>query len=754
MHVIAHTPAETQVRRSAATLGATFPVDFRLEPEDTADRSAASCPVEFSVTSQAALQSCDILDQEAALCAVWLAVASRFSAETQLALLCLRTQDEQGLATSEVLIEACCEPPSTFAEFQQAIRAALAQHAISTDAREAKFDAGIRLGFWVAHRPIGIDRLQSLSLAAGDLTFVVAFDGGRLTAQLCYDARRFLADTVASIAESCRCYLNHALAHSQCAIDVVPMLSTEARRLVVDDFNATTTPYPRDRTLVDLFHEQVQRHGDRMAVAFRDEQLTYSELDARARRLAGELAAVGVGRDAPVAVCAPRSADLIVGLLGIIQAGGAYLAIDPTWPAERIEQLIRTCQPAAVLTTAADRVRYAALGLPTFAVDSPANDRPASLPVPSDPRSLAYISFTSGSTGNPKAVCIEQRSVVRLVRNAKFLEWSPDDVSLHHSPLPFDASTIEIWGPLLNGGCVALTPPGLFSLKALGRWIDRYRVTAIFLTSALFHAVVEEHLQDLRPLRYLMTGGDVMSLSHVRKVLTELPELQFIICYGPTENTTYTTTMKLQSVDDLARMPSVPLGYPISNSQVYLLDPRGEPVPIGGLGELFCGGDGVAREYWRQPELTAERFVTNPFGPGQLYRTGDIARWRPNGLLEFHGRRDRQLKIRGFRVELGEIEATLSRHPAIRQAAVIARTDLLNRKSVEAYVVCEASVGADELQFFLRERLPEFMLPASITILDRFPVTAVGKLDYKALASSPSACEIPRGKNTPEPSRF
>jgi aspartate racemase len=376
-----------------------------------------------------------------------------------------------------------------------------------------------------------------------------------------------------------------------------------------------------------------------------------------------------VGPETIVGLMLERSPEMVIGLMGILKAGGAYLPLDPAYPAERLRYLLADAGNPVVVGQRAQLDRLPTGARTLVALDVPDPDleaQPTSAP-PSGvtARNLAYVLYTSGSTGEPKGVAVEQRSVARLVKETTFARFGPDEVILGFAPLAFDASTLELWGPLLNGGRLVLAPPGLPSLAELGATIADHGVTTLWLTAGLFHGMVDSHVSALRGVRQLLVGGDVLSVAHVQRAVAALPTTRLINGYGPTENTTFTTCYPV--LDPGALGATVPIGRPIANTTVYVLDRHGHPTPIGVPGELFAGGHGVARGYLHQPDLTAERFVPDPFGPdpdGLLYRTGDLVRWRPDGVVELLGRLDEQVKIRGFRIEPGEIEAALARHPA------------------------------------------------------------------------------------------
>jgi amino acid adenylation domain-containing protein len=346
---------------------------------------------------------------------------------------------------------------------------------------------------------------------------------------------------------------------------------------------------------------------------------------------------------------------------------------------------------------------------------------------------LAYVMYTSGSTGLPKGVCVPHRGVVRLVKSAQYTSFDNKQVFLQLAPISFDAATFEIWGSLLNGAKLVLFPNDKPSLAELGQIIRQQQITTLWLTAGLFHLMVDERLEDLQPIQNLIAGGDILSLPHVQKVLSTL-NCRLVNGYGPTENTTFTCCHPI-SADSL--VTSVPIGRPISNTQVYILDSLLQPVPIGIPGELYIGGDGLARGYLKLPELTAEKFIANPFpGSAKLYKTGDLARYQPNGDIEFLGRIDNQVKIRGFRLEMGEIEAALIQHPGLREVIVIDREDRPGDKRLVAYLVTEQSTNPatdQELRAFLRSKLPDYMIPAAFVTVDNLPLTLNGKVDRRAL---------------------
>ncbi|HSS75467.1 MAG TPA: amino acid adenylation domain-containing protein, partial [Thermoanaerobaculia bacterium] len=545
-----------------------------------------------------------------------------------------------------------------------------------------------------------------------DLTFTLFEGEDGLAGQLEFATDLFDRATIERLLGHLRNLLAGIAAAPGSLLEELPLLGEEERRQLLAWSGAALT-HRREATIHGLFAEQAARTPDAVAVVLGDEEWTYGELAARAGRVASHLLRLGVAPETRVAVVGERSFDLIAALLGILQAGCAYLPLDPEHPPER---------QAFMLADAG-----ASLLLDLEGAEEPSVPRPSQS---ISPDQLAYVMYTSGSTGNPKGVAVTHRNVVRLIQDQSFADFGPRETFLQLAPLAFDASTLEIWVPLLNGGRLVLFPGRRASLDEIGAAIARHGVTLLWLTAGLFHQQVDERPEALRPLRQLLAGGDVLDPAHVRRALAALPDLRLVNGYGPTENTTFTACHAMSASTPPAA--TVPIGRPVAGTSVYVLGADLSPVPEGVWGELFAGGDGVARGYLGRPELTAERFVPDPFGPepgGRLYRSGDLVRWH-GGVLEFLGRRDGQVKIRGNRVELGEIEAALTGHPAVREAVV-----LLREERLVAWITATPDGSPDpaELRRHLAARLPEPMIPSAFVILDRFPLTANGKVDRRAL---------------------
>jgi aspartate racemase len=431
---------------------------------------------------------------------------------------------------------------------------------------------------------------------------------------------------------------------------------------------------------------------------------------------------------------------MVVGLLGILKAGGAYVPLDPGYPRERLSYMLQDAGVGVLLTQAKLAGPWGETGARVVCLDREWEEiggkARENLPVTADPENLAYVIYTSGSTGKPKGVAVTNRGIVRLVKEANYVTITRLDTFLQLSPVAFDASTFEIWGALLNGARLALYPSGPLSLERLGEVLRHYEVTTLWLTAGLFHSMVDERVDDLAGVRQLLAGGDVLSPERVDKVLSKVPGCCVINGYGPTEATTFTCCYRMTRPEEAGK--SVSIGSPISNTVIHILDKHFCSVPVGIPGELYIAGDGLARGYLDGPEASAGNFLPNPFSkiPGaRMYRTGDRARWGPNGLVEFMGRLDSQLKIRGFRVEPGEVEWMLSYHPSVAQAVVIAKTDESGDKRLVAYLVPREGTKPTlaELRAYAKEKLPEYLLPRRFVILNSIPLTPNGKVDRTSL---------------------
>ena len=536
------------------------------------------------------------------------------------------------------------------------------------------------------------------------------------------------------------------------------VLPDDEHRQVTEIFNSTTTRYPRDRSIHELFEAQVERAPQAVAVAYDEQVLTYAELNRAANRLARYLVEGGAAPGEYIPVLMARSARMVIAQLAVLKCGGAYVPIDPELPAERRAFMIRDCgarrivaegaQPVGLDIARAVWVDYASLddGMSTASGEN--------LFVHVSDRAPAYVMYTSGSTGLPKGVIVPHGAVNRLAINNGYAEMTPDDCIAHYSNPAFDASTFEIWGGLLTGAKVAVVAQRVvLDAPQFARVLTRHGVTMLYMSVGLFNQYTDALAEVFRRLRYLLVGGDALEPGAIKRVLVNSPPQRLLNAYGPTECTTFATTYTIESVADAA--VSIPIGRPMANAQIYILDARGQPVPIGVPGEMYIGGAGVACGYLNRPELTAERFLPDPFSAApdaRLYRTGDLARWRADGAVEFLGRNDLQVKIRGFRIELGEIEARLVRHEGIKEVVVLARRDGPGERSLVAYFVPtpeQPAPGVEELRGYVRSALPDYMVPAAFVALEQMPLNSSGKVDRRALPAPLLAAYVSREYEAP-----
>ena len=534
--------------------------------------------------------------------------------------------------------------------------------------------------------------------------------------------------------------LDSAMAAPTQALSGLLAASEEDEQLLAG-WNATQRPYPQALGIAALFEQACQRTPEKIALVMDEHTRSYRQLDEEAEALARHLHAAGVVRGTLVGLCMERSIEMVTAVLAILKAGGAYLPLDPDYPQARLAMMLDDAQPALVIAGAKQRACLAGFAGRIVCLEDEAiatTNASAELPEASG-SDLAYVIYTSGSTGKPKGVCVEQHSVARLVINADCATLGPNERMLLLAPISFDASTLELWGSLLNSATLVLHKPGTPTLAELGEALRTQRITTLWLTAALFNQMVDFELEALCGVRQILAGGEALSAGHVRRLLAAMPEGHRLINgYGPTENTTFTCC---HAMTRSTRFPhTVPIGKPIANTQVHVLDAHRNTVPIGAPGELYIAGEGLARGYLNRPELTAERFVD--VGGKRMYRTGDRVRWLPEGVIEFLGRLDEQIKLRGFRIEPGEIEFALNTHAQVRESAVVLR-DSPRGKQLQAFVVSRGTALAPaELRQYLAEKLPAYMVPAFFIPLEALPLTPIGKVDRAALARHPTTDEL------------
>ncbi|PYP88164.1 MAG: non-ribosomal peptide synthetase, partial [Candidatus Angelobacter sp. Gp1-AA117] len=525
-----------------------------------------------------------------------------------------------------------------------------------------------------------------------------------------------------------------------CAAGRVEMLSAPERHQLLYGWNDTGAAFPRDKCVHELFEEQVARTPDAIAVVFEGEELSYAQLNARANRLAHYLRELGVRPDDRVAICAERGFAMLVGLLAILKAGGAYVPLDPAYPEERLQYMLEDSAPILLLTQRHLEDRFSGIGdgVPVLDLNGTAawqsfpESNPEHTSIGLTPKHLAYVIYTSGSTGSPKGVAIEHRNAVNFVYWAQ-MSFSGDalESTLFSTSLNFDLAVYECFVPITVGAKVCIVPNALDLAR---RQVD---VTLINTVPSAMKALLEVDGVP-KTVRVINLAGEPLKRTLVERIFATTEASAVCNLYGPSETTTYSTWVPMKRGESLA----MHIGRPIANTRVYILDGHREPVPVGVIGELYIGGAGVARGYLNRPELTAERFVADPFvgeSEARMYRTGDLGRWLADGNIEFLGRNDFQVKIRGFRIELGEIEARLAEHPAVREAVVLAREDAAGEKRLVAYYTASgigeaeaASVG-EQLRAHLSAVVPDYMVPTAYVQLERIPLTPNGKIDRKSL---------------------
>ncbi|HEV2734694.1 MAG TPA: amino acid adenylation domain-containing protein, partial [Longimicrobiaceae bacterium] len=590
----------------------------------------------------------------------------------------------------------------------------------------------LRLGP-VAAEPVAADA----QAAKFDLTLEAAADGEGLGGTLVFRTELWDAPTVERMAGHLRTLLEAIVARPDRPVTAVALLGRAERRQV-EEWSTSGAAAADRRPVHALFAEQAERTPGSVALVYGDVSLTYAELHHRSSRLASLLAERGVRPGTRVCVCAERSPELVVALLGILKAGGAYVPLDPQYPAERLAFMLADARGPVLVTQESVRGRLPEFAGALVSLDGDAagiagqgGEAPA-VEVSAD--DLAYVIYTSGSTGLPKGTEVPHRAIPGFFRGVDYARFDEGTVLLQHSSVSWDALTLELWPALLSGGRCVLYSGAAAEPALLGEQVREHGVDTLWLTAAYFNLVVDTCPEILRGVAQVMTGGEAVSVPHVRRALELYPGLRLVNGYGPSECTVFASCYVVPAGFDGS---VVPIGRPVGDRRVHLLDRAWEPVPVGVPGELCIGGAAVARGYLGRPELTAEKFVPDPFGePGaRLYRSGDRVRWRADGVLEFVGRADFQVKIRGFRVEPGEVEAALAAHPQVREAAVAVREASPGERRLVGYVTAEAgqTLPGGELRAWLGERLPEYMVPAAVVVLGTMPLTAHGKVDRRAL---------------------
>ncbi len=593
---------------------------------------------------------------------------------------------------------------------------------------------------------VTIDEVES-DTAKFDLTLFIKEQQNRISLE--YNTDLFGPATIRRFLKHFCQLMEGVLRNPDQPVGNIPILDWTEKNRLLHEWNTTEKPYPKETPVHRLFEMQALKTPQAVAIELEKKQLTYQELNLRSNQLAHHLVRCGIKPKDIVALCLDRSIEMVIGMLAILKAGGTYLPLDSAYPAERLVYMIKDARAKVLITRDSLAALFSEAIQTIISVDGGkegiAAEPADNLAVQIRSENIAYIIYTSGSTGRPKGSLIPHQGISRLVLNTNYIKLDADDVVAQVSNCSFDAATFEIWGALLNGGKLVILPQDLIlSPEDFKRALREYRVSALFVTTALFNLLSIRLPSVFTGVKNVLFGGEAAEPKAARRILEQSKPGRLLNMYGPTETTTFATWFEVKEVGD--NVVSLPIGLPISNTKVYILDRFMEPVPIGVAGDLYIGGDGVSHGYLNLPEFTSKAFVDH-FLPshGRLYKTGDLARHRDDGNIEFLGRRDCQVKIRGFRIELREIEAALDEHPGVACSAVIVREDSPGDKRIAAYFVpaADSSIRDRELLTYLKKKLPEYMLPSAIIALKELPLTANGKLDQAALpAISPSVSGV------------
>jgi amino acid adenylation domain-containing protein len=571
---------------------------------------------------------------------------------------------------------------------------------------------------------------------AVDLTLSIEPEEQSWRLELEYDTSRFDVETAEEVCEHLHTVLMAMIDDPEARVRDLPIMTEQKRRWILSQWNETRTAFPRDASVPSVFADVARRDPKAVAVTDGDRRLRYGDLDRISDSLAARLAALGAGAKCPVGILLPRSTETIVAMLAALKIGAAYVPLDPTHPAERLTRILADAGVGVLVGAPGGGAAVKQGGLPVVAVDMDVIEEPLAVEEAARPLDVAYIMYTSGSTGEPKGVAVPNRAILRLVVNTDYVRLGPGDVVAHVSNTAFDAATFEVWGALLNGASLlVLDQETVLSPVRFAEVLRSQKVTTLFLTTAFFNLVSSQVPGIFKPLRDVLFGGEAVDPAAVRAVLAKGPPARLLHVYGPTEVTTFATWHEVKEVP--ADAITVPIGQPIANTTAHVLDARGRPVPINVPGELHLGGDGVALGYVGRAKETRQRFVPDPFSSdpdARLYRTGDRVRRRADGAIEFLGRNDRQIKIRGFRIEPGEIESTLLEHESVAACVVdLWESDHADRRLAAWVVAGEEQFDSGDLRYFLQERLPAYMIPSRYIRLDTLPMTANGKIDRGAL---------------------
>ncbi|MEJ0000976.1 MAG: amino acid adenylation domain-containing protein [Verrucomicrobiota bacterium] len=684
----------------------------------------------------------DGLRPDTLLRAAWALVLSRHTSTRDVTFYTSFHDEEPWVAPFRVVVPPKTPAVDWLALVEEQLQAAEAAGPLPTQFAAAAREEGLDRtapAFIVVHP--GAATFPPRDQLRGPLLAIARLDIGAL--ELHYDSAWFDAVDIRALGEHLSVVLAALGETPQAPVGWLPILTGEERLRVLEEWNDTTEPFAETTCVHQFFEEQVRRTPDAVAIIFCDKQWTYRELNAQAEALAHRLRDLGVGRGTFVAVCVNRSLELMATLLAVLKAGGAYVPLDPAYPPERLAFMVEDAQPAVVAVSRLTAPSFAGSPHRLFLVDERVEtnetaEAAAPLATPSESSDAAYVLYTSGSTGKPKGVVVTHRNVSNFFTAMDGVIGPEPGVWLAVTSVNFDISVFELFWTLARGFRIVLQEEGQWvsatdSAYALPQQMRRHGVTHLQCTPSLASMLIldPESVRAIHQLRRFMVGGEPLPLDLARR-LTEIISGELYNLYGPTETTVWSAAQLVPKDPQ-----QILIGRPVANNRLYVLDAERELVPIGSVGELYIGGDGLAREYLRRPDITAERFVEHTFPSGRrerLYRTGDLVRQQRDGRLEFMGRTDFQIKIRGVRVELGEIEMIMRQHPDIRDAVVLAVEDESKDKRLVAYAIpAGAAPAVPALQQWLGTKLPKVIVPSAILFLPEFPKTPNGKLDRRAL---------------------
>ena len=552
-------------------------------------------------------------------------------------------------------------------------------------------------------------------------------DENSMTVAYDYKAEQFESQEITNLHNRILTIIHQIMENDNILLKKLEIITPEEEHKILYDFNNTAVDYPRDKAIVDLFEEQVKKTPDNIAVIFEDQKLTYRELNEKANQLARVLIQNGVAVDDVVGIYLNKSLEVIVSMFGILKAGAAFLPLDLDYPEDRLNYIINNSSPKVILSS---KKITSNIKVPTILVDLSEEfyqkQDTANLEIPLSPENLMYVMYTSGSTGNPKGVMVKHKNIIRLAAFPNFIEFSENEVMVQTGTIVFDACIFEIFGSLLHGfKLYILKKENILNIPYFTKFLKEKNVSILFLTTGLFNQLGMQNPSMFSNLKYLLTGGDVISKASIQKIINCSPNLKIINCYGPTENGSYSTCYHVIGNEEI-----IPIGKPITNSSAYVVS-NNLLCPIGVPGELWVGGDGIARGYINNEDLTKEHFIENPFGEGMIYKTGDLVKWLPDGNIAFLGRIDNQVKIRGFRIELSEIDRKLLSINGIKQSLTMVH-NISNTKTICSYVISDEQIDTKYLKSTLEKLLPSYMIPTFITQLKEFPLNINGKVDMKS----------------------